>query len=90
MRAIRLFQRFHGCHDTWSRGPRLECAAAIVPPLLVQPVAPSDVGRALPEMAVGRPQGRATDLAGAEPQDLVDMARRTLAARDETIRLVPS
>src|SRR5919106_5685615 len=31
-----------------------------------------------------------TDLAGPEPQDLVDMARRTLAARGESIRLIPS
>jgi hypothetical protein len=38
----------------------------------------------------GAPQGRATDLAGPEPQDLVDMARRTLAARGESIRLIPS
>jgi NAD(P)-dependent dehydrogenase (short-subunit alcohol dehydrogenase family) len=28
--------------------------------------------------------------AGPEPQDLVDMARRTLAARGESVRLVPS
>jgi uncharacterized protein YbjT (DUF2867 family) len=32
----------------------------------------------------------AADLAGPEPQDLVDMARRTLAARGESIRLIPS
>jgi hypothetical protein len=29
-------------------------------------------------------------LAGPEPQDLVDMARRTLAARGESLRLIPS
>jgi uncharacterized protein YbjT (DUF2867 family) len=56
----------------------------------VQPVAASDVGGVLAEIAAGRPQGRATDLAGPEPQDLVDMARRTLAARGESIRLIPS
>ncbi len=63
---------------------------AVVPPLLVQPVAAADVGRVLAEIATGPPQGRAPDLAGPEPQDLVDMARRTLAARGESIRLVPS
>jgi uncharacterized protein YbjT (DUF2867 family) len=63
---------------------------AIVPPLLVQPVAAADVGRDLAEIASGPPQGRAPDLAGPEPQDLVDMARRTLAARGESVRLVPS
>jgi uncharacterized protein YbjT (DUF2867 family) len=63
---------------------------AIVPPLLVQPIAASDVGAVLAEVATGEPHGGLIDLAGPEPQDLVDMARRTLAARGETIRLVPS
>jgi uncharacterized protein YbjT (DUF2867 family) len=63
---------------------------AIVPPLLVQPVATSDVGAVLAEVATGPPKGGIVDLAGPEPQDLVDMARRTLAARGETIRLIPS
>jgi len=63
---------------------------ATLPPLLVQPVAAADVGTILAEIATGSPQGRARDLAGPEPQDLVDMARRALAARGESIRLVPS
>jgi uncharacterized protein YbjT (DUF2867 family) len=63
---------------------------AVVPPLLVQPVVAADVGRVLAEVAVGAPQGRTPDFAVPEPQDLVDMARRTLAARGETIHLVPS
>lgn len=63
---------------------------AVVPPLLLQPVAAADVGDVLAEIALGNPQGRAPDLAGPELQDLVDMARRTLAARGETIRLIPS
>jgi uncharacterized protein YbjT (DUF2867 family) len=63
---------------------------AIIPPLLVQPVAASDVGRVLAQVATAPPQGRAPDLAGPEPQDLVDMARRTLTARGESVRLVPS
>lgn len=61
-----------------------------MPPLLVQPVAAADVGDVLAEIATSAPQGRATDLAGPEPQDLVDMARRTLAVRGESIRLIPS
>ncbi len=63
---------------------------AVVPPLLMQLVAASDVGRVLAETATGPPQGGAPDLAGPELQDLVDMARRTLAARGEELRLVPS
>lgn len=63
---------------------------ATLPPLLVQPVAAVDVAQVLAEIATGPSQGRAPDLAGPEPQDLVDMARRTLAARGESIRLIPS
>lgn len=44
----------------------------------------------LAELAQGTPHQRAPDLAGPEPQDLVDMARRIFAARGESIRLVPS
>ena len=50
----------------------------------------SDVGRALAETGTGPPQDRASDLAGPETQDLVDMARRALEARGESARLVPS
>jgi uncharacterized protein YbjT (DUF2867 family) len=59
-------------------------------PLLVQPIAPADVADVLAEVAIGRPQGRCRDLAGPEPQDLVDLARRTRAARGTPIRLVPT
>jgi uncharacterized protein YbjT (DUF2867 family) len=63
---------------------------ATIPPLLVQPIAPGDVGDVLAEVAVGEPQGRYADVAGPDPQDLVDMARRTLAARGHTVKLVPT
>jgi uncharacterized protein YbjT (DUF2867 family) len=61
-----------------------------VPPLLLQPIAVSDVGKVLAEVATGKPQGRAIDIAGPETQDLVDMLRRILSARGDTVRLVPS
>ena len=80
------FHEFAGMVVEWTR----DVQAATVPPLLVQPVAAADVGEVLAEIAVGAPQGRATDLAGPETQDLVDMARRTLSARNESIRLIPS
>lgn len=63
---------------------------AVVPPLLMQPVAVADVGTVLAELAQGSPLGRAPDLAGPETQDLVDMVRRIFAARGQTIHLVPS
>jgi uncharacterized protein YbjT (DUF2867 family) len=68
----------------------LRDGVARVPPLLVQPVAASDVGDVLAELATGPPHSGTIDLAGPEPQDLVDMARRTLDARGQTIRLLPT
>nr|WSX72688.1 NAD(P)H-binding protein [Streptomyces sp. NBC_00899]WSX81244.1 NAD(P)H-binding protein [Streptomyces sp. NBC_00899] len=63
---------------------------APVPPLLVQPIAPDDVADILAEIATGPPQGRYSDVAGPETQDLVDMARRTNDARGRTVKLVPT
>jgi uncharacterized protein YbjT (DUF2867 family) len=87
--TIRRATQFHEFAEMvvgWTRQGDL----ATVPPLLIQPVAASDVGDVLAEVATGKPQGRAPELAGPETQDLVDMARRALAARGESIRLVPS
>ncbi|HEU4540258.1 MAG TPA: NAD(P)H-binding protein [Jiangellaceae bacterium] len=64
--------------------------AAMIAPLLVQPIAPADVADILAEIATGEPQGRCVDIAGPEPQDLVDMARRTLSARGREVKLVPT
>lgn len=64
--------------------------AATIAPLLVQPVAPADVADVLAEIAAGEPQGRHVDVAGPEPQDLVDMARRTNEARGRAVKLVPT
>jgi uncharacterized protein YbjT (DUF2867 family) len=80
------FHEFAATVVGWTRQGQV----AALPPLLVQPVAAADVGETLAQLALGRPQGRAIDLAGPAPEDLVDMARRTLAARGEAIRLVPS
>lgn len=63
---------------------------ATIAPLLVQPIAPADVADVLAEIAVGEPQGRYVDVAGPEPQDLVDMARRTNEARGHVVKLVPT
>ncbi|WP_431941904.1 SDR family oxidoreductase [Nocardia grenadensis] len=63
---------------------------ATLAPLLVQPIAPADVADILAELATGTPQGRYRDIAGPEPQDLVDMARRTNDARGRSVRLVPT
>ena len=62
----------------------------MVAPLLVQPIAAADVGDVFAEVATGPPRAGTLDLAGPEPQDLVDVARRTLAARGQSVRLVAS
>ena len=63
---------------------------AKLPPLLVQPVAPRDVAEVLATVATAEPQGRHVDVAGPGPEDLVDMARRSYAARGRPVQLVPS
>jgi uncharacterized protein YbjT (DUF2867 family) len=63
--------------------------SATIPPLLVQPIAVSDLAAVLVEVAAGEGRDEVLDVAGPEPQDLVDMTRRTLAARGETVKLVP-
>jgi uncharacterized protein YbjT (DUF2867 family) len=64
--------------------------AATIAPLLVQPIAPREVAQILVEVALAEPERRRIDIAGPEPQDLVDMARRTLRARGRSVKLVPS
>lgn len=80
------FHDFAGMVVGWLR----QGDTVTLPPLLLQPVAVSDVGDVLAEIATGAPRGRAADLAGPETQDFIDMARRTLSARGESIRLIPS
>lgn len=64
--------------------------SAAIAPLLLQPIAPKEVAEILVGIATGPPQGRYRDVAGPETQDLVDMSRRTYAARGRTIRLIPT
>jgi uncharacterized protein YbjT (DUF2867 family) len=79
-------------HDfaAMTAGWTLQDGTATVTPLLVQPIAQQDVGEILADVAAVAPLGRSIDIAGPETQDLVDMARRTFAARGEQVRLVPS
>ena len=78
------FHDFAATMASWTE----QDGVATIPPLLVQPIAPADVADVLAEVAAGAPQGR-IDVAGPEPQDLVDMARRTNDARGHPVRLVP-
>jgi uncharacterized protein YbjT (DUF2867 family) len=80
------FHDFAATVVSWTR----QAGEASVPPVLVQPIAVAEVAEALARIATGSPQGRVQDLAGPAPEDLVDMARRTLAVRGEALRLIPS
>jgi uncharacterized protein YbjT (DUF2867 family) len=84
-RAAQFFE-FAGMVVGWT----LHDGTAVVPPMLIRPVAAAEVGKVLAELAAGPPLGMAPDLVGPNQEDLVDMARRTLAARGDTTRLVPS
>ena len=63
---------------------------ATIAPLLVQPIAQADVAAILADVAVAAPLGHRLDIAGPQTEDLVDMARRTYAARGKDIRLIPT
>jgi uncharacterized protein YbjT (DUF2867 family) len=71
-------------------GWRLRDNVATIPPLLVQPIDQREVGEMLADVATAPARWRRVDIAGPEPQDLVDMARRTFAARGQHVRLIPT
>jgi uncharacterized protein YbjT (DUF2867 family) len=79
-------------HDLAARvaGLAEKDGVAAIAPLLVQPIAPSEVGEIVAEVAKGDPRNAALEIAGPETQDFVDMARRTLAVRGQDVKLVPS
>jgi uncharacterized protein YbjT (DUF2867 family) len=80
------FHDFAAMVAGWS----LQDGVATIAPLLVQPIAREDVAAVLAEIAAGPPLNAKLDIAGPETQDLVDMARRTFAARGQDITLVPT
>jgi uncharacterized protein YbjT (DUF2867 family) len=80
------FHEFAGMVVDWSR----EGDTARVAPMLLQPIAVDEVAKVLAEIAVSPPQRRKIDLAGPQPEDMVDMAKRTMAARGESIRIIPT
>jgi uncharacterized protein YbjT (DUF2867 family) len=77
------FHDFAGMVASWTRNG----ASAFVPPLLVQPIDVGDLAAALVKVAAADRGAGLLEIAGPEKQDLVDMARRTLAARGESVRL---
>ena len=80
------FHDFAAMVVSWTR----QGQTAVIPPLLVQPVAVSDVADVVATSAAAPARFGTIDLAGPGPQDLVDMARRTLTRRGESLTLIPS
>ena len=84
--AATQFHDFAAMVTSWTE----QDGVAAVAPLLVQPIAPEDVADILAETATGDPLRGHLEAAGPEPQDLVDMARRTNDARGHAVKLVPT
>ncbi|WP_375386312.1 SDR family oxidoreductase [uncultured Microbacterium sp.] len=61
-----------------------------IPPLLMQPISLADTARMLADAAAGAPANGIIEIAGPERHDLVDVARRTLAASGQHLVLDPS
>jgi uncharacterized protein YbjT (DUF2867 family) len=83
---VTQFHDFAGMVAEWA----LRDGVATVPPLLVQPIAHADVAAVLAETASAAPLYAALDVAGPQTEDLVDMARRTFAARGQDVTLIPT
>ena len=67
-----------------------EDGVATVPPLLMQPVAVSEVADVLAELAAAPPLNDIVEFGGPKPADFIDLARRTLAARGDSTELIPA
>jgi uncharacterized protein YbjT (DUF2867 family) len=81
------FHDFAGMVAGWSERD----GVVAIPPLLIQPIAHEDVAAILADVALGEPLHARLDIAGPQPQDFVDMARRTYAARGRAdVTLLPT
>jgi uncharacterized protein YbjT (DUF2867 family) len=62
---------------------------AVVPRMRVQTIAAREVASSLASLAVGTPVGRVADLAGPEPHDLPELARRLATSRGRRLLVLP-
>lgn len=66
------------------RGP-----VAVLPTMLMQPVAAAEVARALADVAEGEPAGRVPDIGGPRRERLVELARVLVRARRQRLAVLP-
>lgn len=67
---------------------RMKGPIALLPRLLMRPVAGREVGEHVVDLVEAGPTGRAPDLVGPRDEELADLARRTLAHRGSRQRVV--
>ena len=84
LRATQFYEFSQQALDFMKLGP-----VSLVPRMLSQPVAASEVAAMLVSLAVQQPIGRAPDLAGPEPVQMVDLARRVNKVKGLKRRIVP-
>jgi uncharacterized protein YbjT (DUF2867 family) len=78
------FHEFAGQLLTRSPGP-----VAFVPRMRSQPVAAAEVAAALVDLAAGPAVGQAPEMAGPEVHEMLDLARRVVAATGQRRAVVP-
>ncbi|MER7966446.1 MULTISPECIES: SDR family oxidoreductase [Streptomyces] len=84
--VLRATQFHEFAQQTLDRVPR---PLAVVPRMRTQPVAAREVAQHLVRLALAPAQGMAPDLAGPAVEQLVDLTRRLLRARNERRLLLP-
>jgi len=82
VRATQYFE-YGAMHAGWAR----QGEVAALPDVTLRPIAVSDVGDVLAEVATGAPLNGVIEVAGPDEMTLVECARRVLAARGESLRV---
>lgn len=82
VRATQYFE-YGAMNASWARRGDV----ATLPDVMLRPVAVSDVGDLLAEVALGLPRNGVLEVAGPDEMTLIECARRVLAARGESLRV---
>lgn len=86
---LRVTQFYDYCLENSRKLARIPVAAPVPAGFRVQPVDPDEVAARLVELALGRPAGRAPDLAGPQASSWADLFRSYLKATHQRRWVVP-